>query len=358
MCYFGLWADPDAALAKYLEQRDDLHAGRTPRPDPAVLAVKDICNAYLNHKQDLLDAGELSPRSWIECKNTADLLVSAFGKSRPVADLAPSDFARLRNQMAERWGPARLASVIQRVRSVFKFAFEAGLTDRPMRFGPGFVRPSAKVMRLHRANRGPRMFEAEEIRKMLAAANVQLRAMILLGVNAGYGNNDVGTLPLTGLDLDAGWVRYHRPKTGIERRAPLWPETVQALREVLAKRPAPKGPAAERLVFVTRYGTPWAKDVEDNPVSKEIRKLLDALGIDGGRNFYCLRHTFETIGGESRDQVAVDFLMGHSRGDMASVYRERISDTRLRAVTDHVHDWLFDNAAATGIDRETGAGDD
>jgi hypothetical protein len=26
---------------------------------------------------------------------------------------------------------------------------------------------------------------------------------------------------------------------------------------------------------------------------------------------------------------------------MASVYRERISDERLKAVTDHVHGWLF-----------------
>jgi hypothetical protein len=56
---------------------------------------------------------------------------------------------------------------------------------------------------------------------------------------------------------------------------------------------------------------------------------------------YGLRRTFETIGGESRDQVAVDVIMGHARGDMASVYRERISDERLRAVVEHVRQWLF-----------------
>src|SRR5882724_775560 len=27
--YFGPWDDPDGALAKYLEQKDDLHAGST-----------------------------------------------------------------------------------------------------------------------------------------------------------------------------------------------------------------------------------------------------------------------------------------------------------------------------------------
>ncbi len=33
--------------------------------------------------------------------------------------------------------------------------------------------------------------------------------------------------------------------------------------------------------------------------------------------------------------------MGHSRDDKASLYRERIDDDRLKAVTDHVHKWLF-----------------
>jgi integrase len=59
-------------------------------------------------------------------------------------------------------------------------------------------------------------------------------------------------------------------------------------------------------------------------------KLLDGLDINGDRNFYSLRHTFETNGGEAKDQVAVDHIMGHTRDDMAGAYRERISDARLR----------------------------
>ena len=67
--------------------------------------------------------------------------------------------------------------------------------------------------------------------------------MILLGLNCGFGNSDCATLPRSALDLDGGWVNYHRPKTGIARRVPLWPETVEALHEALAKRPEPKNPA-------------------------------------------------------------------------------------------------------------------
>jgi hypothetical protein len=40
--------------------------------------------------------------------------------------------------------------------------------------------------------------------------------------------------------------------------------------------------------------------------------------------------------------------MGHARDDMASVYRERISDERLRAVSDHVRKWVFGEGVAMG----------
>ena len=49
----------------------------------------------------------------------------------------------------------------------------------------------------------------------------------------------------------------------------------------------------------------------------------------------------KTVAGESRDQVAVDHIMGHARDDMASAYRERISDERLEAVVEHVHKWVY-----------------
>jgi hypothetical protein len=100
--YFGPWNDPDAALAKYLAQKDDWHAGRTPRPDAGAMTVKDVVNAFLRHKQTLVVAGELSPRTWNEYKAACDEIVAAFGKSRLVADLRPDDFADLRKHMAQK----------------------------------------------------------------------------------------------------------------------------------------------------------------------------------------------------------------------------------------------------------------
>jgi hypothetical protein len=105
LVYFGPWSDPDGALAKYLEQKDALHAGKKSRESTEGITVKDAANAFLNAKKALLDAGELSPRTWPGYKEAAEEVVAAFGKSRLVSDLDPDDFARLRNRLAKRYGP-------------------------------------------------------------------------------------------------------------------------------------------------------------------------------------------------------------------------------------------------------------
>jgi hypothetical protein len=78
------------------------------------------------------------------------------------------------------------------------------MIDRPVRFGPGFSRPTKKTIRLHRAKQGLRLFSAEEIRRLLANAETQMKAMVFLGINAGFGNADCGHLPLSALNLDEG----------------------------------------------------------------------------------------------------------------------------------------------------------
>jgi integrase len=348
MYYFGPWEDPDGALENYLKQKDDLHAGRTPGSTTATTSVtiKDICNAFLNAKQARVDSGELSQRMWFDYKETADLLVFHFGKHRPAADLTPDDFDALRAKMATRWGPVRLGNVVQRVRTVFKYAHEAGLLPAAARFGPGFCRPTKKTMRLHRAARGPKLFTAEEIHRLIDAADVQLRAMLLLGINAGFGNTDCASLPLSAVDLEHAVIDYPRPKTGIPRRCLLWPETVEAIRAALAHRREPRDPADANLVFLTARGGVWDKNTGGSYLSWRLGKMLRRVGINGrkGLGFYTLRHVFRTAAEGAKDQPATDHIMGREIANMSSVYRVTISDDRLRAVADHVRRWLFGDA--------------
>jgi integrase len=234
---------------------------------------------------------------------------------------------------------------MQRIRCMFKYAYDQGLIEQPIRYGTAFKATSKRVMQKDRASKGNLMLERDEIRAMLAVATVPMQAMILLGVNCGFGNSDCATLPFKALDLKAGWVDHPRPKTGVARRCPLWPETVEAIERAIASRPAPKNSENAELVFITSGGYPWVRLVRSgwtDAVTGNTRLLLRALKIKrSGVNFYSLRRTTETIGGDSKDQVAVDAIMGHSHNDMASVYRQRIDDARLLAVSEHIRKWLF-----------------
>jgi integrase len=339
--YFGLWSDPKGALRNYEAKRAELESGRTVKEDTE-LTVKALVNHFLNAKQDRIDTGELSPRTWVDYKAAADEVIREFGKTRLVSDLSPKDFTALRNRLAKRFGPHRLAKFVVCIRMIFKSAFDAGLLDVPMHFGVDFKRPSKKTFRLHKAAKGPRLYSREEILRMLDTASQPLKAMILLGINCGLGNADVGRLPLSALGLETGWMDYPRPKTGIARRCPLWPETVQAIREALAVRPQPKTEEYAAFVFITVRGLrPWSTSSENSPVCAEFRKLMRRLGINGTRGFYCLRHTFCTIADGAKDPSARDHIMGHEVAHMSSVYCEGIDDERLLAVGQHVHTWLF-----------------
>jgi integrase len=364
--YFGRWAKRvngklvrvegdgwEEALQEYKAQADDLHAGRTPRVKADGLTVADLCNRFLTAKLRQRDAGEIGARMFDEYKATTDRLVSTFGKTRLVDDLAADDFEVLRDAMAKQWGPVRLGNEIQKVRTVFKYALEAGLIERPVRYGPQFKKPAARVLRRHRAQNGERMLEADELRRLLAAAPVPLKAMLLLGLNAGFGNHDVATLPMSALDLERGWVEYYRPKTGIARRCPLWSETIRALREALAKRPGPKSEGDAGLVFLTARGRPWLSRGIANPVSVTARQVMKAVGIHHeGIGFYTLRHVFRTVADAARDPVAIDLIMGHTDPSMGGQYRERIEDGRLKAVTEYVWQWLFAEAPDGGTAGE------
>jgi integrase len=347
--YFGKWDDWRAALDDYDKQKDALHAGRKPRPDADAVTVKEVVNTFLTLKKEKLDAGELSAHTWAKYKTATDEVISALGKTRLVADLDAQDFAKLRKRMAAKWGVYRLGDMIQHVRSLFKHGPDSGsgLLTLPVHFGPGFARPSKKDQRLHRAEQGPKLFTAGEVRQLIDAAGVQQRAMILLGINAGFGNTDCANLPLRAVDLDKGIIDFPRPKTGIPRRCALWPETVAALRESLAKRYEPKNEEDAGLVFITQRGQSFQASEKDRPIAQVMAWLLRRLRINGrkGLGFYTLRHTFRTVADESRDQPAVDFIMGHEVPHMSSVYRETISDDRLRAVAAHVRKWLFPSTA-------------
>lgn len=364
--YFGYADDWQAATEKFANEKDDLYAGRTPRATDGGLRIKDLLNRFLDVKKQQVETGELTNRSLVDYTRVTDRIYATFDCNRLVSNLATDDFEKLRAEIAKTGGLTYLGGEINRTRVVFNYAWEAGLIEKPVRYGPTFKRPSKKHVRKETRQNGSKMFERDELVRILDGAGLQLRAMILLGINGGLGNSDVGQLNIQDVDLNAGMIDYPRPKTGVERRVPLWPETIEALEAAIADRNEPKDDANADLVFVTKYGGPWHVDDPRSPLSHEFRKLLKRIDDEAEENatkegseppaklyvarrgFYALRHTFRTIADETRDFPAIDRVMGHSDNTMGGHYRERIADDRLKAVVDHVHAWLYDKPESDG----------
>ena len=107
-----------------------------------------------------------------------------------------------------------------------------------MAYGGAFDRPSAKSLKRARNEAGERLFERDELRMILDAldgkpvavtiedetksvklpASAAMKAMVLLGLNAGFGNTDCASLPRSAVNLDSAWLTFPRPKTEVQRR--------------------------------------------------------------------------------------------------------------------------------------------
>jgi integrase len=348
--YFG--TDKDAALARYVAERATLEAGNPPENIRRVgntVALADLCNAYLTARRRHVETGELLPSTWSYYRGVCKRLVAILGRETSVSSLTTEDYARLRTRAAKELGPRSLGSFVVIVRGIFKWGWESELLASAVRFGPDFKPPGRRVVRLE-GNGVRKTLTAVECRQLIAAADPQMRAMIFLGLNCGYGPSDCSRLIRSDLDREPGWLAGPRVKTGIARRCPLWAETVEAVRAVGRVRPSPKHKADADAVFITYKGNRWVR-FRDRSEEGKIGTRVDSIGvafthlcdrcrIEVWGRFYCLRRTHRTVADGAQDQVAAGIIMGHVDASMAGVYRERVEDDRLRAVAEYVRAWM------------------
>ena len=345
--FFGHWNDWKAALERFQYENDYLQAGKTPPPkNVGALTVEDLVNGFLENRDAKVLSGEMAQRTWNDSKRTGLMLIEALGRHTTVESLTPNDFAKLRLQFSKGVGLVSLGNDIQRSRVIFNFAFKNDMIDRPVRMGLSFSKPSKQSVRKEKQSKPAKVFNVDELATIFKAANPQMRCFMLLAMNGGLGPSDLGQLEAK--HIQAGWVRFPRPKTQVDREFPLWAETLKAIAS------ARQTEYDSQLVFVTKYGQSWYKDAADSPITKEFVKLLKECGLhEKQRGFYALRHTFRTVADGCRDRVAIDRIMGHSDDSMGATYREWVEPERLQAVVDHVHNWLAPMFAAVDEKQPT-----
>lgn len=341
--FFGPWDDPEGALSKYHRQRESLEHG-APAVDPDRITIRLLCRLFIETKEQQVDHGDLARRTLVDYQKTTERLIAFFGPSRGVAGLTAKDFERYRKAFPKAWSSQTVTNEIVRSSAVINYAWKEGLIDRPIQTGAGFRRPKQKKLRIERAESHAKFFEAGEIHAMLAHASDQMATMIMLGLNAAYGNADCARLTREMIDFDKQWLAAPRHKSGVWRATWLWPETIELLQKVLAKERTRVPAEYADLVFLTRYRKPWWVDGQSgDAISKEFTKLREAAGVYRERvGFYSLRHVASTIGEQTpgvSDPIAVRVILGHADQSIAEKYRERFDESKIRMVSEHIRDW-------------------
>ena len=360
--YFG--SDKQAALNKYLDEKDAIKAGRNPRTRLAVQGgsptLVELGNLYASYLETRVVEGSIVPRTKRESEKTIHKLVAICGQGDQPASWTAFDFERIRSELfkpvertvamrggikgpsVERRSRATVDGDVRRLQAFLNWCHSRKLIPAPD-YGDALQQMSAKEKRVVKRARGVRRLEPAQIQAIINKCSTWYKPLVMLAINSGMGNKDAGMMQVD--DYSGEWLDYARIKTGCDRRIWLWPETRAAIDKYKTIRQFPFGKGNADILFATKHRTLWYREDEagtHDAISKAFRRACSLADVDGF-GYYDLRRTFQTIAEETGDFVAVRFVMGHApaTNDMGSVYRQEVSDERIQRVCSHVRGWLF-----------------
>ncbi len=379
--YFGRWADdPDgaAAFAAWQAVAEDLRAGRMPATTTAPTtgigpSCEELADRYTAFARARLDLGEIGPREFYDVRLACmGHWLDGVGERTPAADLNRSRLVPgradpvtpmqlMRERLGRKLGPYAVNRNLDKIARMLRWAFKHGLIAKPLDDHDGLKRVSLKARRRHQRTRDaekgvPALTPAEclqliEPAAAKAAAGGSHLALLLLALNGGCSSSWLSEVPLSAVDLDGGFVDWVRPKTEELCRFPLWPLTIEAIRQWLPHRPAAREPGHGDRVFLTRLGNPLVRSTipldddgdiasvnPDDAWGKELDKLIRAAGFKRpGLRSHALRRSHSTAANDVLDRDARRMVMGHGFEGMDPHYvRGLFPAARLKVVTDHV----------------------
>jgi integrase len=349
------------ALAIYARKLSAWQSNETPIPvsslPPDSPTLHYILARWVLDRRGDAQRGEIRGASFDQCLRSAkriDLIAGSLFTDEITPDTTKSIYGKFHQKYGEDF--ARRA--IGHLRTCAREAADRGWC-RPIRIGNNIV---AKLTARPQPRMKWRLYTAVEIRAILLECNrrirraksdgyrapwEQLKAMILLALNGGYGARELSELPRSVIDLEHNRIDHARGKTGAQHVVPLWPETVRALRVVMSRR------LSDELLFRTRAGNPWAREEKIYKAGKLVRtvnhdnvawafnELVKGIGLKiEGQSFYKIKHLHATTADKAGDPHATFALAGHALPGSRSHY-VRIDELRLREVVDFVRHHLI-----------------
>lgn len=169
--------------------------------------------------------------------------------------------------------------------------------------------------------RVPRGISPDDLRALLAAANVRDRAILLTLADSGVRVSELCGMRLDELDLVVGSVRVIG-KGDQERFAFLSKTTCEAIQSWISIRAS-----TSPFLFVSEQDRP----LQPNTVTQILRRLSKRAGVKGRCNAHSFRHAFAreylTSGG---DLASLSSILGHSDVRTTMIYAQ-FTTAELRA---------------------------
>jgi integrase len=327
--YFGVWDDPKTALARWRAEWAGIveSQSRPVRQTPTECTLHVAINNYVNARLAQQVQGDIEQATYREINDISRRVLNTIGGQRLLSSIGPNDFDALLKAVGHQSAISRQKFVMQ-TRALFRWIFDhLGIS---VSMGANFNAPPRKAIREQLNQRDAKIFEPDQIHRLLSVASPQMKAIMLLGINGGYGNRDVSELPANAVNLKGAVIDHYRAKTGARRIVPLWDETVEAIRAVIV-------PGQERL-FLDRFGKPIERQGVYG-ICRMMDELRQATNI--ACTFYWFRYTFATVASEVPDDHARHLVMGHVIDGVSENYVKAFPRQRLLNLTDHVYKWLY-----------------
>lgn len=254
---------------------------------PVEITIKELANRFIAAQQ----ANWRNPEETLKCyKGWLGRFIADHSRLR-ASDFTIEQFADWKISLKKRgYSAESINHYLSAVRAMFTFAEETDLIEK----GPKLKRVKNELISKTGSKEKP-LYTQEEINTLLHAADLQMKVMILLALNYGFGPKDIHDL--TWDDFNGERVTLPRSKTGVCQTYLLWPETKELLDKIKQGRVALIKRTLKRNVdrsdyghvFVTRFWRPWHKDA----ISEEFRKLCKKVGVKC-YGIYRLRHCAST----------------------------------------------------------------
>lgn len=296
--------------------------------------VRSFITAWLERRK-----GELSPASHAAYKGASERFLNWLkeGANRPIAEIETCHFVSFRDDEVKRVSAATANKFTKMLRVIFEDARRDGYTsENPAKDCPRLKKAVRETMN----DRRP--FTLDEMRRIIAAADDEMRSLVMFGLYTGQRLGDLARLTWANLDLTAEEVHLTTGKTGRVVRIPLAaPLLAHILTLPAGDNPRaflhPRAAASSQPTNSNRFGDLLANLglLEARPhTAREDGKGRAARRNASQISFHSLRHTATSLMKNAGISPAiVQDIIGHDSAEMSAHYTHVESASKRAALS-------------------------